>query len=331
MCEIFKQKLMRKITLFLGLVLVTALNYAQGTPDPESLTISFESSEGYSLGSIHNQDNWTATGDGQGNFLQGQVVSDDRASDGNFSFKLTQEDAFGPQDLVMGGFYAFDDFVDANDVTISFDMYISAPGLVSNGSRYRFGISGTGLDDNGMPQPQFLHFVDFAPNGDILGIDTEELVFEDIDTYSFGTWFNVRLEYNNNTLEYYVDDNLVFTDDFLNPLPEIEGFRFVHNNDGETGSPAYVDNIRFNDETLSIGEFAVENNFIHYVKNDMLNLQSTTQLKSIDVYDVAGKSVIKTNLDAQSNAKIDVNSLNQGVYVARLNTESGVHTFKFAK
>lgn len=311
---------------------MASFSHAQGTPELEFLTVSFETSEGYTLGSIHNQENWTATGDGQGNFLQGQVVSDDRASDGDFSFKITQEDAFGPQDLVMGGFYAFDDFVDANDVTISFDVYITAPGLLSNGSRYRFGMTGTGLDENGMPQPQFLHFVDFAPNGDVLGIDTAALEFTPIATYTFGQWFNIRLENNGTTLEYYLDDALIFTDEYLNPsVSEIEGFRFVHNNDGETSSPAYIDNIRFNDETLSIGEFAVENNFVHFVQNNLLQLQSSTSLHAIEVFSLEGKRVIQDKLDGTNNAQININNLNQGIYVARLNTTNGMHSFKFAK
>jgi hypothetical protein len=40
---------------------------------------------------------------------------------------------------------------------------------------------------------------------------------------------------------------------------------------------------------------------------------------------------MENELNGQSDAQIDINSLNLGIYVAKLNTENGVHSFKFAK
>jgi len=53
-------------------------------------TISFEESEGYSLGTIHNQNDWEVT-EGSDGILTNQVISDEQAQDGVFSFKNAYE------------------------------------------------------------------------------------------------------------------------------------------------------------------------------------------------------------------------------------------------
>src|SRR5690606_26319056 len=49
--------------------------------------ISFETSEGYQLGSINGQNSWQITDDGDGNFVENQLVSAEKFTSGIYSFK----------------------------------------------------------------------------------------------------------------------------------------------------------------------------------------------------------------------------------------------------
>lgn len=84
-------------------------------------------------------------------------------------------------------------------------------------------------------------------------------------------------------------------------------------------------------ETLSNNKFVAETNFVHYVNNNTLNLEASTLFNNIAIFNLAGKRVLQNELNANNNATIDINSLNQGIYIAKLDTENGNHSFKFAK
>lgn len=84
------------------------------------------------------------------------------------------------------------------------------------------------------------------------------------------------------------------------------------------------------DVVLSNDEFNADN-FKHFVNNNVLNIQSSALLNEIEIFNVAGKRVITDKLNGNSEAQVNLNALNQGVYIAKLETEIGVHTFKFAK
>lgn len=49
-------------------------------------TISFEENEGFSLGNLNNQNDWEVT-EGSDGVLTNQVISNEHASDGSYSFK----------------------------------------------------------------------------------------------------------------------------------------------------------------------------------------------------------------------------------------------------
>lgn len=92
-----------------------------------------------------------------------------------------------------------------------------------------------------------------------------------------------------------------------------------------------IHSVEVTSSTLSNNQFVAENNFVQFVNNQTLNLQSSTVLNKIEIFNLAGKRVISDNLSGNSDAQIDINALNQGIYIAKLNTENGMHTFKFAK
>lgn len=308
---------MRKITLMMATFFVAVGAYAQQT-------ISFEAAEGFTLGNINTQNGWASTGDGQGGFVSNQVVSDEQSTNGTQSLKITTESAFGGQaNPVVGGFYTYAAPVDYTDAVVSYDIYIEQE---PDGNDYRFGVTGTGTNDQGQPATFFVALVDFNFQNNIRVVNNAG-TFENVSTWASDTWYNVRMEFNNSQVEYFVDDVSVGTFDLLNEL-DLTGARIVHDN---FGGLAYFDNFRTNDENLSNDQFVAENDFLHYVNNHQLYLESSTSLSGIEIYNISGKRIVSQELTGSNNAQTDIQMLDQGIYIARLTTEAGVHSFKFAK
>jgi len=85
------------------------------------------------------------------------------------------------------------------------------------------------------------------------------------------------------------------------------------------------------ESTLSNDAFVAENDFVHYTNNNILFFESSTILNSVEIYNISGKLILDSDLQSQNNGRIDISSYANGIYIARLNTENGVHSFKFAK
>ncbi|GGE20752.1 T9SS-dependent choice-of-anchor J family protein [Psychroflexus salis] len=100
------------------------------------------------------------------------------------------------------------------------------------------------------------------------------------------------------------------------------------NSQGSAESPVWS----FTTEsTLSNNEFVLENDFVHFIGNNKLNIQANTQFNQIQIFDISGKQIINNELNGATEAQIDINTLNTGIYIARINTENGLYSFKFAR
>ncbi|MBV7269267.1 T9SS type A sorting domain-containing protein [Winogradskyella sp. WHY3] len=92
-----------------------------------------------------------------------------------------------------------------------------------------------------------------------------------------------------------------------------------------------IDNIGI-DVTLSINEFE-QNVFTHnYDKvSKTLNLESSnSEMTNVEVYSLLGQSVVSKPLSNTSES-IDVSSLNDGVYLAKVSINGNSKTIKFVK
>ena len=74
---------------FLSLALASSLVLSQQI-------ISFEADEGFEIGSINNQNGWSVT-EGNDGFIENQIITDETASDGSFSFMNGHEPDFNEQ------------------------------------------------------------------------------------------------------------------------------------------------------------------------------------------------------------------------------------------
>ena len=309
---------MKKITL----AFITLLAFQFGNAQQ---TISFETSEGYTLGDINGQNGWATTGDGSGGFVFNQVVTNDAATDGTNSLKIANDDRFGWQSNgpIIGGFYTYATPVPFDGATISGDFYIDDE--AGNSDDYRFGTVS-------LAAGFFTSIVDFGYDGSLSVLTNG--AFEDLtQTWIPQTWYNIRIEFTATDITYYID-NVQVSQGPLGPnqANPIEDVRFIHDNYNEPAF-AYLDNFRTNNEpTMGVNQFN-SNIFSHsYNKDsDVLKIESSTlNFNNIQLYNVLGQEVINKNL-SQTKESVNLSGLQDGVYLAKIMMEGQVKTLKFLK
>src|SRR6218665_896424 len=104
-----------KKSYFLFLAFASSLTFAQSV-------ISFESSEGDQLGTLHQQNGWEVT-EGSDGFIQNQTITNAMSSEGSYAFKNAYEPSFDFQWFpIFGGSKVFAIPVDYSNFTISYDV-----------------------------------------------------------------------------------------------------------------------------------------------------------------------------------------------------------------
>lgn len=308
---------MKKITLLFIAFLAFQFGNAQQT-------ISFESSEGFTSGDLNNQNGWTVTGCGPGCFVANQEVSNEQASDGTLSLKTAVDPAFAGQanGPIIGGFYALPSPVNYTDAIISFDVFISQQD--ANSSDFRFGVVG----NDGMGGLFFTYVVDLDFEGNIKIVDPMG-TFQVVGTWSIDTWYNIRAEITGSDVAYFIDNVQVGTSVLLNDF-DFVSIRFVHDNFGGNG---YIDNLRINDEpTATVNEFG-SNVFTHSYDehSDVLTINSSEQtFNNIQLFNILGQEVLHIRL-SKTTEFIDLQGLQDGIYLAKIMIEGQLQTLKFVK
>lgn len=284
-------------------------------------TISFETNEGYTTGSLHNQNGWEVT-EGSDGVLSNQILTNEAASDGEISFKNAHEPDFDFQWLpIFGAAKSFETPLDYDGFSISYDIMVTQQ-LGADFEFTTFGISeseeffpiaGLGMENRGL----------------IYIISSIDYDFEYIDGVEWeqNVWYNIKIEVSETEIKYYFNDELIYTGNNFTQL-NVAGFNMLHNN---YGGSAYYDNIKINNETMGIDE--IQNQSITVYPNpvkDFINIQlpSTEKVKNIEIISLTGQRVAHSN----SEKSLSLGHLSQGVYVLKITTDSGtVFTKKILK
>lgn len=292
---------------------VTAVTFAQ------QQTISFEASEGYQLGTIHNQNGWEVT-EGSDGFLQNQVISNAQAKTGTMSFKNAYEPAFEEQWLpIFGASNNFAQPYPFNNFTISYDILVTE----TMGADFEFVLYAVNANNEFTPVAGV--GLDFT--GDIYFIKDADYDIEYIDTqWTPNTWVNVRVEVTTTQVKYYINNIPEYTLANFSAL-NIAGFNMLHNN---YGGDAYYDNFiittgAMGTDSLSKGAVAVYPN----PAQDVISVQlgDNTFVGAVEILNVNGQKV----LEAKS-ANVNVSTLAPGMYFAKISTSDGITaTKKFIK
>lgn len=285
--------------------------------------ISFEQSEGFFPGSLHNQGGWTITGDGLGGQITDQDVVDSMSSDGSQSFHNAYVEAYGPQDLVMGGFYEFENPIPITPgFTLSFDFYLTAPAS-DNSSQFSFNIADLDLGywmtriffNNGTEG----NSINFTGNSEM----GEGQYHPTTGVWTPDTWHNLRFEYDGFMIYLYLNNELISSGLPFGMAQNLDYMSIVHNNvDGD----AYYDNIRFND-TASVSDIAAAKSVSILYPNPATDI---VNIKLAEDFQTSKTTVMISNMVGQSVASfnnvndVNVAKLPAGVYV--LSITDGVKT-----
>lgn len=286
-------------------------------------TISFEASEGYTLGTLNTQNGWEVTDDNQGGYLLNQVVTDEKATDGTYAFKNAFEPDFNPQWLpIFGAAKTFDTPKTHEDFVISFDMMVTE----ANGADFEFTLFGIDAND------------DFVPVAGI-AMEYRGLIYtiDDINYTAFyiedaawtpNTWLNIKIEVSDTELKYYLNNVLAHTRSNFT-MVDIVGFNMLHNN---YGGSAFYDNFIMQTGSLGI-EDIVDTTGIRIYPNpvkDVLHVEGITpdQISTIAIYNLRGQKL----MESKSMKNINLSTLSEGVYLLNIQTlDNKTHTQKLIK
>lgn len=319
--NILKENIMKKILLGVLFVATTHLMFAQQF-------ISFEQSEGYSLGNINGQNNWFTTTYSGGN-IQNQKVTNEMAVDGTNSLKLVPETSFPPQpDPIVGCFLPFAAPLAALDFTVSFDLNITKQsGTSPYSSSYTFrAVNKVGT------QTALVYYIYFARDGEIaVATNPSNPALEVISkTWTANTQYRIKIKGVDENILYYINDELVFTATQLSLNPtDLNRIDFVHDNNI---GYAYIDRIALNNEeaVTSINESLQSTDGIGVYPNpvsDVLHVKSESKVNAVSIYDVSGRRIHAELV----NETIDVRNLQKGVYVISIETANGRKSHSFIK
>ena len=96
-------------------------------------------------------------------------------------------------------------------------------------------------------------------------------------------------------------------------------------------------NINIDDVSVSTGTLGIDDNqansFKHYynTNTDVLTLKSfTSALDSVEIFNILGQNVLNKSL-SQTNETLNLSSLKDGIYIARINIDNRTKTIKFLK
>lgn len=286
------------------LMLASSLTFAQQT-------ISFETAEGFALGTLNAQNKWEIT-EGSDGFLENQVITDEKASEGKFSFKNAYEPDFDSQWFpIFGASKTFDDPADYKNFSITYDVQVTE----KLGADFEFTLFA--IDEN----------EEFVPVAGV-GIENRGMIYlttsidYDFDyaeaTWEPNTWIKVKIEVSADDVKYYVNGDLQKTITNFTKL-NIVGLNMLHNNYGGT---AYYDNIVITGGNLSTKPF-VQNAVSVYpnpaINNISLNIPAGKEIAKATIYNIAGQKVLSTT----QNQNIDISNLAKGAYFVKTTTTTG--------
>ena len=285
--------------------------------------ISFETSEGYISGNINGQNGWTVTETSDGP-LTNQIISNEFSKTGSFSFKNAHVPQYSDQMYPIFGIEkTFSTPLDYKSTTISYDFYSPQ----QNGADFEFALYSVNEEEDVF---DILLSVGFENRGLIYIYN--EMNFNGFAyanaTWQPNKWYNLKVEIKENTITYYLDNNVIFTGPNTSKK-NINGMNFLHNN---FGGSAFYDNITINNETLAASDFQKGklNIYPNPVKNNLnFSLPNAEKIAKIFITNIAGQTILNKEI---SQNTMNLENLKPGAYLVTITNTKGIsYTSKFIK
>ena len=294
----------------------TLLFIASTTITQAQQTYSFETSEGYVLGNLNQQNNWEVSQAGDGKIVNNQIVTNELASDGTNSFKNGNQADYKEQWFpIMGATKVFDTPIDYKNFTITFDAYVTK----RNGADFEFTLYTVNTETD-----EFYPVAGFGMENRGYFYITKDINYgfdyaDDAKDWPINKWNNFKIEVSENEIKYYLNSKLVYTGNNFTKA-NINGFTMLHNN---YGGDAYYDNFKITTENLAIN--TVNKKELKIYPNpikDYLAVDTSfqNQIASIEIINTLGQVVLKEN---NVTNRIDTDKLQAGVYVTKIILKDG--------
>ena len=294
----------------------TLLFIASTTITQAQQAYSFETSEGFVLGNLNQQNNWEVSQAGDGKIVNNQIVTNELASDGTNSFKNGNQADYKEQWFpIMGATKVFDTPIDYKNFTITFDAYVTK----RNGADFEFTLYTVNTETD-----EFYPVAGFGMENRGYFYITKDINYgfdyaDDAKDWPINKWNNFKIEVSENEIKYYLNSKLVYTGNNFTKA-NINGFTMLHNN---YGGDAYYDNFKITTENLAIN--TVNQKELKIYPNpikDYLAVDTSfqNQIASIEIINTLGQVVLKEN---NVTNKIDTDKLQAGVYVTKIILKDG--------
>lgn len=283
-----------------------------------AIELPFNDNFSYSNGSLISASSWSTFSGTEGDL----IVTDGQAL---VQHGTPSEDASVAFNSVVGSIY------------YAFDFTVNAAEAISGGDYEYFSL----LKDDGNNFRGRLDIVNANTEGNdfTVGISTKGSTADTVwaSDLSFGNTYRatVKFDQDTNIAQLWIDassesDTSISGNDETDPGTTITQFG-LRQSDSSVNESILVDNLNiaqtFN-ETLSTNSMYINTDFSIYpnpAKNGFVNITSTgSETIQANVYDILGKQVINA---AVASGRLDVSSLNIGVYIVKL-TEGTATTTK---
>ncbi len=275
--------------------------------------ISFESSEGYNLGTLIGQKEWTVKTDNvpNSNF---KVVTG-KASDGNNSVEVTSTNQYTENFTFL-----FKKIPEYNRLSVSADVKLEK---LDSSDYYLLSLY---YNNNG--NYSWAGGFNFMFSGKLYA--DSDVNFKDLGSWIPGQWYNLRIEIDHVTdknVKYYLNNQLVHTSALGSKVVRANDLNFEFDNDG---SGFIVDNIIIKDmDQMAVSDVSRSQISIYpNPASEFLNIRTDDKIKSVKIYDTAG-NLVKTENDHLSI--INIASLPKGNYMVTIETDKGSETKKIIK
>jgi len=278
--------------------------------------ISFESSEGYTVGNLAGQQGWVAWG---GLPVGNAQVVNTLPTDGTRSFNMISN---GLIQQPCGMEKNITSLVTSTDVEISFDYNFG--GL--NSSSYEIAIYNNALISDYTASFQIDYQTGMLKYRTAAGLANGPLL-------TANTWnkLKVIIRQSDNTIQYFSNGNQIYSG-ALGANKNVQAIDFVYD---DFGTGFRVDNIQINNlPTLSTNELSKKESIKIYPNpaTERLSIETDGKISSIAIFDAKGSLIRNIQENGISNGKVvNVSDLPTGVYVVKVKTSTSEFTKKFIK
>jgi len=291
-------------------------------------TISFETSEGYSLGVLSGQNGWIVTDDGDADApnVANVVISNEL---GTNAIKLTgiiSDDIFDvhvSKMITPGNVFSITQkfYAAGRDVDFGSDMVLGTSAMVDGEL-----VQTSGIDFDYEGHIQIL--TSYNEPFDAYGYSYVALP---VRNFNADTWYTVKETFNisANTVDYYVNDVLVGSGVLYRG--GVDAVTYIY--DALTTS-LFIDDIAVTAQTAGLNKttaakFSVSPNPATTVIN--VTNSSNALVNRISVTDLNGRIVKTSHYTGIANAQVDVADLATGVYMLNITSDKGSVTKKIVK